>query len=323
MAWQPSNLVADLRLVRSKDVDRWYGEVVVAWDSLQPTAAGSRPTHWRNLGYWTDDTRTLAEACRGLANRLADAADVRPGHDVLDVGCGLGESTYLLRERLGGDSHSSGSRLVGMDLTVEHVTAALTRREGDEPEFVVGSAVDLPFPSGSFDRVLALECAFHFPDRTRFFAEAYRVLRPGGVVGLADVLVSPAFVRILRSGDHLLPARSRRSMHRIAADILKMPTENLVDKARYLHQLRKSGFRVRSVEDISEKVFPYFKRYWRRTQDQALQERLLRETGLDSAAARDRARAWRRQMSVLMLGWRMSQFVVVAAERPGRQGGAP
>lgn len=319
MAWQPANLMTDLKLVRSKDVAQWYGQVVVAWDSLLADA-GTDPRaatagRWRNLGYWTEETLNLESACRALATRLADAADVRPGHRVLDVGCGLGESTFLLDQRLSAAADRAG-RLVGLDVTAEHIEAALARRAGDTPEFTVGSAVDLPFGSESFDRVLALECAFHFPDRTQFFAEAYRVLAPGGLLGLADVLVSPGFARAMRGSDRLLPGPLRRRLHGLAADILKMPTANLVDLTAYQRQLRTAGLRIRSVQDISDHVFPFFMRHWHRCQDPRRQEELLRATGLDAASAARQARAWRRQMSVLMLGWKTSRFVLVTAERP-------
>src|SRR5262249_44176985 len=156
---------------------------------------------------------------------------------------------------------------VGLDLTPEHIESALARRRGPEPEFVVGDAVDPPFPPGSFDRVLALECAFHFPDRQQFFAAAHRVLRPGGVLGLADVVVRPWFAGTQRVLARITPAQTRHALHELAADILKMPTANLVDLRTYCAQLRASGLRVRGVEDISHRVFPYFMRYWRRAQD--------------------------------------------------------
>jgi SAM-dependent methyltransferase len=314
MSWHPASVLADLRFVRSKDVGAWYGDVVVAWDSLQPVRhPADRPTAWRNLGYWTDRTPGYPEAAAALAGRLADAAGVAAGHDVLDVGCGTGESTVLLHRRVG-----AGARVVGLDLAVEHVARA--RARGDGPRFVVGSATALPLPDASVDRVLALECAFHFPDRTRFFAEAHRVLRPGGVLGLADVLVSPGFARALAGTDRVLPGRVRDSLHGLAADVLKMPTGNLVDPGRYLAQLRAAGFRVGPVEDVSAHVFPYFKRHWRQAQSPARQAELLRAAGAAPGEAAARARAWRRQMRVLMLGWRTSRFVIVAAAKAGEAG---
>jgi ubiquinone/menaquinone biosynthesis C-methylase UbiE len=310
-------LLSDLKVMRSKDVSRWYGEVMGAWGSLNHSNGELAPMLWRNLGYWRDRSESLDQAATNLATRLADAARVRPGCDVLDVGCGLGESTFLLRERLDNGSGRPGGRLTGLDITAQHIAVATARRTGDRPEFVLGSAAELPFEDESFDRVLALECAFHFPDRRRFFAEALRVLRPGGVLGMADVVVARRPARLRQWMNAAAPRWASSRMDQLGSTILKTPSQNLVTLPQYLDQLRAAGLVTSSSEDISDHVFPYFREYWRTSNDRVAQERALRSGGLDAEVAHAHASAWRRQMRIFMLSWPISEYVIVTARKPG------
>ena len=103
---------------------------------------------------------------------------------MLDVAAGKGTSALFLAE-------TTGCRVVGIDLSaqnIERATAeAAARGLGEHVTFRLGDAEGLPFDSETFDSVLC-ECAFcTFPSKQRAAAEFYRVLKPGGQVGISDL----------------------------------------------------------------------------------------------------------------------------------------
>jgi SAM-dependent methyltransferase len=100
------------------------------------------------------------------------ALELQGTHDLLDVGTGPGGFPGRLRS--GGHT----GRLVGLDQSVGMIEKARASFPG--VEFIVGDAMDLPFPDSSFDTVSARHMLYHVPDLTRALEEARRVLRPGG-----------------------------------------------------------------------------------------------------------------------------------------------
>jgi arsenite methyltransferase len=123
-----------------------------------------------------------------LTRRLADALDLRPGQQVLDLACGPGATAMLLaRERK--------VKVTGIDLGAVQVTKARARASqlglGKWVQFQLGDAERLPIGDGRFDAVVC-ECALcTFPDKPTAAAEIARVLRPGGKVGIADIWLEP------------------------------------------------------------------------------------------------------------------------------------
>jgi SAM-dependent methyltransferase len=108
---------------------------------------------------------------------------VRPGLDVLDVGCGTGDFLRLLAPLV------SPGKAIGLDLS-ETMIAEAVQRSAESLEnlsFRVGSALELPFQAGSFDRILATQVLLHIPDPWRALAEMKRVLAPSGLLCVTEI----------------------------------------------------------------------------------------------------------------------------------------
>ncbi|MDA0673068.1 MAG: methyltransferase domain-containing protein [Cyanobacteria bacterium] len=102
------------------------------------------------------------------------------GSTLLDVGCGIGGSSRLL-------ARDYGFAVTGVTISPQQVARAQQLTPpGVNAQFQVGDALDLPFPDGSFDVVWSVEAGPHMPDKARFASELLRVLKPGGVLVVAD-----------------------------------------------------------------------------------------------------------------------------------------
>jgi ubiquinone/menaquinone biosynthesis C-methylase UbiE len=114
---------------------------------------------------------------------LVAAADVRPGHAVLDVASGRGACLWPALEAVG-----PTGRVLGVDLAegmVDHLRADLEDRAVTNAEVQVADAEHLPLPDASVDRITAGFMIFFCPDGDRVLREFHRVLRPGGTVALS------------------------------------------------------------------------------------------------------------------------------------------
>ena len=158
----------------------------------------------RALGY--DDDR-LGCVPAPVLRRFAGVGDPfsverpRPGASVLDVGCGSGTDAFVAARLVG----PSGC-VVGVDLTGEMLEApleALAASPVTGLSFVEAAADSLPFPDASFDLVLSNGVLNLVPDKDAVFRELRRVLRPGGALAAADLVLLddlPAEFLTLRDG---------------------------------------------------------------------------------------------------------------------------
>lgn len=121
------------------------------------------------------------EATLAFAERLPLA----PGLRLLDVGSGIGGPARYF-------AHHQKCHVTGIDLTDEFVGVArgLSQRVGlaDKVAFVQGSALEMPFPAGSFDGAYMLHVGMNIADKATLFAQVKRALKPGAFFGIYDIM---------------------------------------------------------------------------------------------------------------------------------------
>lgn len=184
-----------------------------------------------NYGYTVTGKETYEQRQERLCIEVFRSAGIERDHVVIDVGFGSGEQDFLLARTF------EFARVIGFNIAQKQVQYASERaaREGlsHKLEFRHGEAEVLPgVEASSVDRLLAIECAFYF-DRPRFYRRAFEVLKPGGLLVLADIAFS----------DRLQFATKRDDFRRVGAR-----SANRAEWERY--------FVTRSVTDINKQARP-------------------------------------------------------------------
>jgi SAM-dependent methyltransferase len=164
-------------------------------------------------------------------------ADLAPGQTVLDLGSGAGVDCFLAAKRVGPAGY-----VIGVDMTDAMLERARENaRQGGytNVEFRKGDIENLPVESNTVDRIIS-NCVINLaPDKARVFAEAYRVLKPGGAITVSDIV---SFGPV--------PEEIRRDLEQWAGC-----TAGALDREEYLAAVRAAGFG--RVEVLKEFVYDY------------------------------------------------------------------
>jgi arsenite methyltransferase len=153
----------------------------------------------RALGYDPAELASLPERATrsfaGVGNPHV-LADIQAGETVLDIGSGAGTDLLLAARRTG-----PGGRAIGVDMTEEMIAACreAAREAGlDHVEVRKGNLHQLPVDDASVDVVISNGVLNLAHDKERAFAEVFRVLRPGGRLQLADIVVKEELSESIR-----------------------------------------------------------------------------------------------------------------------------
>jgi ubiquinone/menaquinone biosynthesis C-methylase UbiE len=189
-------------------------------DSAQLTAADLAPVDEFHIGG--------IESTKELAARM----ELKRGMQVLDVGCGIGgPARYFASEH--------GCKVSAIDLTEEFVSAAkgLTRmvKLDHLVEYRQGSALAMPYEVGTFDRAYMIHVGMNIADKTGVYREVRRVLKPGGLFVIFD---------LMRAGNGAIQYPVPWA--------LTEETSFVVQVKEYRSALEEAGFRVEEARDRRE-----------------------------------------------------------------------
>lgn len=158
-------MISSRKEIRGEDIASHYDEL----DRFYREIWGEHVHH----GLWVRGDETRAQAVRQLAELVAREAGVTKGTRVADIGCGYGATAQLLADEL-------GAEVTGFTISQAQYAIAQARAGGKgNPAYVCGDWLTNTLAADSFDAAIAIESSEHM-DKPGFFAQAQRVLRPGG-----------------------------------------------------------------------------------------------------------------------------------------------
>ena len=219
-------MISSRKEIRGEDVASHYDEL----DRFYREIWGEHVHH----GLWLRGDETRDEAVRQLAELVGREAAVTKSSRVVDIGCGYGATAQLLVDEL-------GAEVTGFTISEAQYAIAQARAGGKgNPTFILGDWLTNTLPWDSFDAAIAIESSEHM-DKAAFFAQAQRVLRPGGR------LVVNAWLSCESPTRH----QERWLIEPICREG-RMP--HLGTETDYRQLAAKAGFRLEKFQDVTQQI---------------------------------------------------------------------
>ena len=226
----------------NKDVEQYYDLSQTHYNRVWDLKR-SRSLHY---GYWDSSTKNFHEALLNINKILAAKAGIKKEDKVLDAGCGIGGSSLWLAKNI-------GCNVTGISLSAKQVETAnnLAKHEILQTlaKFEQQDFTATKYEAESFDIIWAIESVCHANDKSKFINEAYRLLKKGGRLILADFF-------------------KKENLAGCNAELIKQwangwAIDDFATIEEFNDQLKDAGFIDNTFEDATNKIIPSAKRLYR------------------------------------------------------------
>lgn len=198
-----------------------------------------------HYGYWDEKVKSFPESLLRMNEVMMETAAIKSFDKVLDAGCGVGGSSIFLATVL-------GCSVTGITLSERQVQHAIENAKkkgtGNLTDFKVMDYCNTSFPNESFDVIWGCESICYADEKEKFIKEAFRLLKPGGRLIVAD-----GFVTDIANNDELI---IRKWLDGWQVNYLESPD-------RFQNLMEKSGFSNINYRDISKEAAHSSKRLFR------------------------------------------------------------
>jgi cyclopropane fatty-acyl-phospholipid synthase-like methyltransferase len=198
-----------------------------------------------NYGLWTENVSTLEEANTQLVNFVFHKSELsnQSNLNILDIGCGYGEQDMVWLKQM-----DATNRITAVDISEEQIYSAMKKNSTIQFDLCDAAYIGLKYRNQTYDRIISLESAFHYPERSVFFKQVNHLLKENGKFIITDIMLNPCYNTNGITNILLY----------IFADVLCIPVKNLITEEEWDKQI-SSELNIKESMNLSDKTFqPYY-----------------------------------------------------------------